>query len=109
MNTPIAPLNVEELKAKIIAELGIENLPESEQLTIINDVSQMLLRRATFAIMRLLPPEVVDEVDRLTEAKDLKGVRALVLKHVPNVEEVAVQAARTALDEHKQLVAEQAA
>ncbi len=103
---PASPLNLEELKARIIAELNIGHLPAEEQDQVINTVSQVLLKRATLAIMQRIPAEKLDELDKLSDAQDSAAIQKLVAEYVPDAEAVATQAAQEGLAEHKRLVAE---
>ena len=103
MNTIV---DKEQLKGRIIAELNIGHLAEDEQEDIIDAVSEVLLKKATFEVMRRVPEAALDELDRLVETGDEAGMRALVRTHVPDIETVIADAARAGLDEHKRMVAE---
>ncbi len=95
-----------QLRERIVAELNIGHLDVSEQEEIMGAVSDVLLKRASVEVMRRMSAEARAELDKLTEAGDEAAVSALVRKCVPNLEEVATQAAREGLAEHKRLVAE---
>lgn len=105
----VASIDKEELRKRIIAELNIGHLTNEEQETVINKVSEVLMKRATLEVMRRIPEDQLDELDKLTEAEDGAGIQKLVAKYVPNVEEVVTQAAKDGLAEHKRLVTELAA
>ncbi len=98
-----------DLQARIVAELNIGHLDAAEQDKVINAVSEVLVKRATFAVMQQIPEDVQNELDTLAEAGDTEKLNELVRKHVPNVTEVVAQAAREGLEEHKRLVTELAA
>ncbi len=106
-------LDKEQLRSQIVAELNIAHLEPDEQENVINKVSEVLLKKATFEVMRRIPADALDELDRLADSDDAEAVRALVKQHVPDVDSVVADAAREGLEEHKrmvaQLMAEQAA
>lgn len=97
---------IEELKTLIVTELNIGHLDDAEQDTIISQLSDVLLKRATLAVMRLIPEGERDALDKLVEAGDGAGMQALISKYVPNVEQVMREAVRAGIDEHKQLLSE---
>lgn len=101
-----SPIDIEELQKRIVAELNIGHLSAEEQQQVIGKVSEVLLKRATLALMQRIPAEKLDELDRLTAAKDDDGIRKLVAENVPDAEAVVTQAAKEGLAEHKRLVAE---
>ena len=104
--TTVAPIDKEELRKRIVAELNIGHLTDDEQEKVINKVSEVLMKRATLEVMRRIPEDQLDELDKLTEAEDGAGIQKLGAKYVPNVEEVVTQAAKDGLAEHKRLVTE---
>lgn len=102
----MTPIDIEGLRAKIVAELNIGHLSAEEQEQVIGKVSEVLLKRATLALMQRIPADTLDELDRLTDAGDNAAIQKLVAEHVPDAEAVVTQAAQEGLAEHKRLVAE---
>ena len=105
MKSPFSP-DMNDLRERIIAELNIGHLTADEQEKVINAVGQVLLKRATLAVMDKMPKDTLDELDRLADTGDEAGIQALVKKHVPNAEEIVTEAAREGIAEHKRLVTE---
>jgi hypothetical protein len=99
-------IDKDQLRERIVAELNIGHLASDEQEHVINKVSEVLLKKATFEVMRRIPGDVLDELDRLADKEDAEAVRTLVRQHVPDVDDVVARAAKEGLDEHKRLVAE---
>lgn len=102
-------IDKDQLRERIVAELNIGHLEPQEQEQVIDKVSEVLLKKATFEVMRRIPEDALDELDRLAVADDADAVRALVRKHVPDVDTVVADAAREGLEEHKRMVAEMVA
>jgi len=98
-------MSQDEIKAKIVAELNIGHLADEEQTEIVSGLSQVLLDGATLAVMKSVPEEELRRVDELTEAGQGEAAQALILKAVPNAQEVMMQAISDGLNEYKQRLA----
>jgi Protein of unknown function (DUF5663) len=102
-----ATLNQDDVRGRIVAELEIDHLTQEEQDQIVEALGEVLLERATFEVMRLIPESEYETLDELTEAGRDEDMQAIIRKYVPNVEEVVAQAVQDGIDEHKRLVAEE--
>ena len=84
--------NIEELKQQVIAVLQAEELPPEEQDTLIGEVTDALLERATLTLMSKLPSEALAELNDNDEiSKDPEAMLAYFEKYIPNVQEVMQQ------------------
>lgn len=97
------------VRAMMIAELQIDHLSPDEQDTIINALGEMLLERATYAVMSMVPDSEYALLDTYAEQGDDTSLQAHISKFVPNVEQVVASAVRDGIAEHKRLVAEEVA
>ncbi len=98
------PVNPEEVKAKIIAELEIAHLPQEEQETIIATLAEALLERATTIIMAKMPETEFANVDALAEAGDQEALKAKIIEFVPDAPQIVDTVVRDGVAEYKQLV-----
>lgn len=98
-----------DMKAIMVAELQIEHLQPEEQDALIEAIGEMLLERATYAVMSAVPETEYATLDAYAEKGDDASLQAHISKFVPNVEQVVAQAVRDGIAEHKRLVAEEVA
>lgn len=95
-----------ELRNKIITELNIGHLSAEEQEEVIAAVSDMLVKKVTLEVMRLIPDGAQKELDELADKGDIEELQKIVAVYVPNIQEVVTRAAQEGLAEHKKRVAE---
>ncbi len=101
------PLNPEEVKAKIVAELEIAHLPEAEQEQIVATLAEALLERATTIIMAKIPEGELANVNVLAEAGDPEALKAKIMEFVPDAPQIIDTVIADGVAEYKQLVAEE--
>lgn len=99
-------IDPQQLKQQIIEELNIGHLTESEQNQIIEMLGDVLLERATYEVMQLIPEGNMKELDVLAEHASDTLLQQKIREFVPNVEEVVADAVRAGIEEHKRLVVE---
>ncbi len=87
--------------------LGLQNLPEDEQLEIVTGFLDGCMQQATALILSQLPEGSIQKVDALRDSGELEAVQALVAKHVPNAVEIMDEAIKIGIEEFKTLVREQ--
>ena len=81
-------LSAEEIRARLIVELELQDAPEAEQNEIIGNLSSILIDRAMLAIMTLLPKEEFDRFSALLEEGKTAEVEEGVKNFVPNAREI---------------------
>lgn len=91
---------------ELIEKLGIQNLPEDEQLEVISGFIDGCMQQATALILSQLPEDGIKKVDGLIEAGEIDAVNAYVQKHVPNAAEIMDEAIKIGIEEFKALVKE---
>ncbi len=92
---------------ELIEQLGIQNLPEDEQLEIISGFIDGCMQQATALILSQLPEDGIKKVDGLLESGELEAVNAYIQKHVPRAAEIMDEAIKIGIEEFKALVKEQ--
>lgn len=107
MNSTTQQQGNANIRAMMIAELQIDHLTQDEQDSIIDALGEMLLERATYAVMHLVPDSEYSALDALAAQGDDVTLQARISSFVPNIEQVVSQAVREGIAEHKRLVAEE--
>ncbi len=84
-----------DIRELIIKEPRAEALSPEEQETLIKEVQSALLERASLAIMRLVPPEVLAEMsEEELMPKDAESASVVMQKlaaHIPDIEAVVTK------------------
>jgi ATP phosphoribosyltransferase len=104
---PTYPINPAEIRTRIIEDLDLAHLSKDEQDQVIEALGEVLLERATYEIMRRIPDEDLEALDALAEDGTDEAMQEAIKKHVPDVEQVVMNAVREGIEEHKRLVAEE--
>jgi hypothetical protein len=103
----VAHIDPEAMRAQIIAELNLEHLSEAEQNDIIEALGDVLLERATSAVMAQVPEDRFAELDDLAEHATDGVLQDKLRELVPHIENVVATAVREGIAEHKRLVEEE--
>ena len=104
-----ATMNPQDIHARIVAELQIDHLSQEEQDQIVEALGEVLLERATYEVMRVIPESEYETLDRLTAEGREEDMQAIIKRYVPNVEQIVAQAVQDGIAEHKRLVSEEVA
>lgn len=107
MNTQKKLIEPRIAKEELSAALGIQNLPDDEQLEILTGFLDGCMQQATAVILGQLPEGSIKKVDSLLDAGELDAIQALVAKHVPHAGEIMDETVRIGIEEFKELVKEQ--
>jgi hypothetical protein len=98
-------LTFDDIRELIIRELRAEALPNDEQDTLMQAVSEMLMERATLELMKSIPPEVL--VEFAEDDKDLQDpanaglFMERVATKVPNAHDIVVTAIKDGLKDYQ--------
>jgi len=79
----------DEMTALIAADLGIKDLPQEEQKTLIAQFGEVALKAATLAVVEKLADEKRGEFTKLAEAGDPPALKAFLDREVPRHEDIA--------------------
>lgn len=82
------PRMQDELTALIAADLGIKNLPLSEQQTLIAQFGEIALKAATLSVVGKLTADKRDEFAKLAEAGDATALTTFLDREVPGHENI---------------------
>ena len=92
----------------LIKELNLGELSEEDQNKILDELAQKLLRRVLLKLFDLMPEGERDNFQNLLKSSEAEA-QTLVQKYIPNSSEIIGAELRAGIDEHKRLVAGQAA
>ena len=104
-------MNDQELRTTLIAELGIEELPEEAQDEIVSKLGEIILKSVTVTIFEKLSPEARQEFEVLTTTGDPERIRTFLEQAVPDMETLMadeLQRTLVAFREGDQLVGDNA-
>jgi ATP phosphoribosyltransferase len=104
-----AVMNPQAIHARIVAELEIDHLTTEEQDQIVQALGEVLLERATYEVMKLIPEHEYETLDTFAEEGKDGDMQELIKKYVGNIENIVAQAVQDGIAEHKRLVAEEVA
>ncbi|MSU74551.1 hypothetical protein EXS57_02095 [Candidatus Kaiserbacteria bacterium] len=79
----------DELTVLIAADLGIKDLPTTEQQSLIAQFGEIALKAATLAVVGKLAEDKREEFAKLAEAGDAAALKAFLDEAVPGHEEIA--------------------
>jgi hypothetical protein len=79
----------DEMTALISADLGIKDLPLSEQQALIAQFGEVALKAATLAVVGKLTEGSRNEFAKLAEAGDATALKAFLDREVPGHEDLA--------------------
>lgn len=96
MNTSSPLFNPEE---NIISVLGLSDLPQEKRQAIIENATDLVMRRTLARIFDMLSPEDVEAINKLGDNSD--AVMELIVGKVPNMAEVVNEEAMKVRDELK--------
>jgi len=82
----------DEITAAIATDLGIAELPVSEQQELIAQFGEVALKAATLAVCEKLTKEKQEEFAKLSEIGDFVTVKTFLDREVPAHEEIAKMA-----------------
>jgi hypothetical protein len=79
----------DELTAAIAADLGISELPLTEQQSLIAQFGEVALKAATLSILEKLSEEKRSEFAKIAETGDAEALKTFLDREVPEHEELA--------------------
>lgn len=79
----------DEMTALIAKDLGINDLPVTEQQSLIAQFGEIALKAATLAVVGKLTEEKRDEFAKLAQAGDAAALKAFLDREVPGHEDIA--------------------
>ncbi len=79
----------DELTARIAEDLGIKDVPASEQQALIAQFGEIALKAATLAVVGKLTEAKRAEFAKLAEASDASALKVFLDREVPGHEDIA--------------------
>jgi hypothetical protein len=87
----------EKMRPEVVEMLHIGHLPHDEQETIIDGVGEYVFSRLYTRYYELLPEGERQKFESLAMQKQGEAMQAMLSKHVPGINEIALDEAREAL------------
>ncbi|MEJ0053135.1 MAG: DUF5663 domain-containing protein [bacterium] len=78
----------DEIQRAVAEELGIEGLSSAEQQELIAQMTGIMLKAATLALLEKLREDKRDEFVIIAESKDEEALRTFLEKELPGSEEI---------------------
>jgi hypothetical protein len=95
----------QHILADIVAQLGVQALPQDERERIVNALAEDMIERIVFVAMGKLPEADFDRIDALMQAGKGAEAQADIAKSIPGFDALATQIVRDGIAEYKQLFA----
>jgi hypothetical protein len=87
---PTTPdITSEQLKARLIEELNLSDLPQHEQDLIISRFSASLMERVTVAVMSQLNEQDFAQISSMFDAGEVSKAQEMIAQKVPNASDIA--------------------
>ncbi|OHB25083.1 MAG: hypothetical protein A2542_00080 [Parcubacteria group bacterium RIFOXYD2_FULL_52_8] len=102
----MTPEQLQQLRARLVKDLDIKDLPESAQDLIIGQVTSNVLLAITRATESRIPPALKDEYARVQESGDVAATQAFLEHAIPGYDKLVTNVSEGVLLEYaKQPVA----
>lgn len=78
------------LEQNIIAELGLESLPEEQKISLLENMATLVQKRVMLRIMEILSEAEKDQFEKFLEEKgeDAPEIAEFLREKIPNLDEV---------------------
>ncbi|MFZ1736243.1 MAG: hypothetical protein WAU31_04895 [Candidatus Moraniibacteriota bacterium] len=77
-------LSIEQLKADLVKEFELENLPETKQQELLDMMTETVMKQIFLALGEKMGDEGADEFDALMKAGDQQKLEAFIKQYVPD-------------------------
>jgi len=78
------PLSMEKLRADLVKEFGLENLPEAKQQELLDIMTETVMKQIFLALGEKMGDDGADEFDALMKAGDQEKLEAFIKRYVPD-------------------------
>ena len=85
----------DDLTKSVLKELNIEHLSDKEQEEIVAVMTENIMKRVTIAVLDRLPPEKHPQFEALIGSGNVDKLNELIKPHIPDIENIVAQSART--------------
>lgn len=106
---PNTAVNPEMIRQLVVDALNIGRLTPAEQDKVMNDLGAVLIKRATYAVLKELSQEDFDRIDKLADQEKDQEMAEAIQKSVPNAQTIMEEAIKSGVEEYKKLVNEEVA
>jgi transcriptional regulator of heat shock response len=85
--------NIKAAQIDMVAELGIDKLPEAQQKDLLVQISEVLQQRIVLRLVEEMPDEKRDEFTQVLEKskEDQSAVEKFLAENIPKLEEIVVE------------------
>lgn len=91
----------QEIEQKIIQELGLENLEQSERERVISALGGLVLQNVLIKVTEALSNEDVILFEKVVSSEDQDRVGAFLSEKVPDIQGLIGNASREVIEEYK--------
>ncbi len=95
-----------DIQQTIIKQLGLEDLPAEDQISLINQMTEAVLKRITISILEKLSEEEQDDFNKLADQEDPEKMEEFLKSKVENYEQMVEQIAKDFITEMKENIEE---
>ncbi len=78
------PLSIEQLKADLVKEFELENLPEAKQQELLDMMTETVMKQIFLALGEKMGDEGADEFDTLMKSGDQQKLESFIKQYVPD-------------------------
>lgn len=78
------PLSIEQLKADLVKEFGLETLPEAKQQELLDMMTETVMKQIFLALGEKMGDEGADEFDVLMKEGNQEKIEAFIKRFVPD-------------------------
>jgi hypothetical protein len=91
------------LRAQLVQDLNLKDIPESTQNEIIDQLGQNVMRRVTMEILKKIPENKYDEFDQISRTGDVTQIQNYIAQYIPDTDAFIREKTKETVDEFKSL------
>lgn len=84
LNPPSMPLSIEQLKADLVKEFGLESLPEAKQQELLDIMTETVMKQIFLALGEKMGDDGADEFEALMKEGNQEKIEAFIKRFVPD-------------------------
>jgi hypothetical protein len=94
-----------ELRTYIITELGLDRVSESAQDQTIEMIGELIVKELLLSVYESCSTETIKALDDCVEKEDMDALLAYIDEHIPNSEELFMNASQKIVGAYKEKIA----
>jgi hypothetical protein len=85
------PLSIEQLKADLVKEFGLENLPSEKQQELLDLMTETVMKQIFLSLGEKMGDDGADEFDALMKEGDQAKIEGFIKRYVPDPEKFVAE------------------